>query len=221
MSNKKLEKAFLTGCDSKTEWQLPFFIKKYKEFEHKTPLIVCDFGMTEKTMEKVNKHPDIDVVMSYPKKDMVEKGWFLKPMTMFNAPANQLCWFDTDCVFHANVDDIFDHFEENKLNMVEDKPWSKRRGEVWHNSGVVGMIGKPHILYHWVDAVRKNPHIGDQEVLHSILNPITRLQHINTILNRYNVLRLQVEHDNYKGKIHVMHWTGQKGNEKLKELINA
>ena len=221
MSDKKLNKAFLTGCDSKTEWQLPFFLKKYKEFNHKTPLIVCDFGMTEKTMEIVNKHPDINIVMSYPKKDMVETGWFLKPMTMFNAPAEQLCWFDTDCIFHANVDNIFDHFEENKLNMVEDKPWSMRRGELWHNSGVVGMIGKPNILYHWVDAVRKNPQVGDQEVLHSILDPIRRLQHINTILNRYNVLRLQVEYDNYEGKIHVMHWTGEKGNKKIRELMNA
>jgi len=220
MSNKKLDRAFLTGCDAKTEWQLPFFIKKYKEFNHKTPLIVCDFGMTEKTMEIVNKHPDVDVVMSYPKKDMVEKGWFLKPLTMFNAPAKELCWLDTDCIFYDNIDDIFDKFVPGKLNMIEDKPWSMRRGGTWYNSGVVGMIDKPHILYHWVQAVRNSPQVGDQEVLYSILNPITTLQHINDLPNEYNVLRLQVEHDNYKGKIRVMHWTGEKGNKRIKELMN-
>ena len=224
MSNKvtkKLEKAFITGCDQNTEWQLPFFIKKYNEMNHKTPLIICDFGMTAETMEVVNKHPHVDVVMSFNNPEMIEKGWFLKPITMLKAPAKQLCWFDTDCIFHETVDDIFDSFVPNKLNMVHDKPWIKRRGEEWHNSGVVGIIDKPAALFSWVQAVKANPQVGDQEVLHSILNPITRLQHINTIDNSYNVLRLQVDHDNYKGKIKVMHWTGKKGNDKIKELING
>ena len=39
-----------------------------------------------------------------------------------------------------NIDEIFDLLEPQKLSMVEDKPWSWRRGHVWHNSGVVGFI---------------------------------------------------------------------------------
>mgnify|MGYP007000268487 len=53
---------------------------------------------------------------------------------------------------------------------------------------------------------------GDQEVLHSMLNPITKIKYINDLPNEYNVLRIQTEVDkDYKGPIRIMHWTGQKG----------
>ena len=105
------------------------------------------------------------------------------------------------------------------LNMVEDKPWTMRGQELWHNSGVVGFIDKPTILYDWAKAIRDNPVQGDQEVLHLLLNPITKIKYINDIPNEYNVLRLQVETDGYAGAIKVMHWTGQKGKNKIKAML--
>lgn len=220
MSKRRLDKIFLTGCDQKTEWQLPFFIQKWKEFKHKTPLVIANFGMSEKMYNKLDKSDEIEAIMNFPE-DTPETGWFYKPLTMFHSPARKTVWLDTDCVFEDNIDDIFDHLVPNKLNMVEDKPWTMRRKEVWYNSGVVGFIDRPEALHAWVHAVRRNPSVGDQEVLHSILNPITQMAHINPLPNEYNVLRLQVEVDGYKGKKRVMHWTGAKGNEKIKEMMNG
>ena len=68
--------------------------------------------------------------------------------------------------------------------MVEDKPWTKRRGEngAWYNSGVVGFIGKPKILNLWAQWVMENTtQVGDQEVLYSRLDQLQKLMHINPL----------------------------------------
>jgi hypothetical protein len=52
-----------------------------------------------------------------------------------------------------------------------------------------------------------------------MLNPITKIKYINDIPNEYNVLRLQTEVDGYGGVIRVMHWTGQKGKDKIKAML--
>ena len=219
MQSRILDRAFLTGCDEKTQWQLDLFLKKFLEFEHKTKLIVCDFGMTEDVRNQVINHKAVDCVMNL-NNEGPEKGWFVKPTAMLHCPSHATVWLDTDCEIKENIDDIFDKLEPNKLNMVEDKPWTKRRGETWYNSGVVGFRGKPPVLQAWVQTVAKNQNVGDQEVLHSMLNPITQLTWINPLPNEYNVMRLQTELDDYKGKIKVMHWTGEKGNDKLRSMMN-
>ena len=123
----------------------------------------------------------------------------------------------------GKIDDMFDLLVPNKLCMIEDKPWTKRRGERWFNSGVVGFIDKPRILREWALKTANKNHleVGDQEVLHSMLNPITQLTYIHELPNEYNVLRLQVELDNYKGPKKIIHWTGAKGKERIKEIMNA
>ena len=103
--------------------------------------------------------------------------------------------------------------------MAEDKPWTKRRGEMWYNSGVVGFIGKPNILVQWANAIHKEQNIGDQEMLHGLLNPITQMANINPLPQKYNVLRLMIENDNYNGQISIMHWTGEKGNDRIRSMM--
>jgi len=93
------------------------------------------------------------------------------------------------------------------LGLLEDK------------SCVVGFIDKPPILYQWAKAIRDDPVQGDQEVLHLMLNPITKIKYINDIPNEYNVLRLQTELDGYDGNIKVMHWTGAKGKDKIRTML--
>ena len=39
--------------------------------------------------------------------------------------------------------------------------------------------------------------------------------------DEYNVLRLQIERDNYKGPIKMIHWTGPKGKKAIKEMMDA
>ena len=41
---KMPDNLFLTGCDEKTEWQLPWFLENY--FKHNnTPIAIGNFGM--------------------------------------------------------------------------------------------------------------------------------------------------------------------------------
>ena len=219
-----LSNLFITGCDKTTEWMLPWFIHNFKK-HNTTPLKIFDFGMTNdmksnlRSMPK-SSHSDRRMIVSM--KDVQSKGWYKKPEAMYRASgmAEKVCWIDTDCHVLDNIDDIFDYTEPQKLGMVEDKPWSARRGEVWHNSGVVAMKGKPNILRKWADECRKNPKVGDQEVLHSMmLTPISRMTHINSVPNIYNWLRIQLLDGQDNPNKLAMHWTGAKGKEQIKKIM--
>ena len=216
MKSKKYDKAFLTGCDEGHAWMIPWFLKNYKKHNN-TPIIFANFGVSELTLKIIRENFHAVIDMSQTK----EKGWFKKPRSMLYAPSHKTVWLDTDCQVVDNIEDIFGMLELNKLAMVEDKPWSMRRGEVWHNSGVVGIIDKPIILHQWTQAVHDQPSVGDQEVLHSMLNPITKMTYIKDLPNEYNVMRLQLEHDGYKGKQKIVHWTGAKGKDKIRSMLNG
>lgn len=211
---KLYDEAFVTGCDTAHEWMLEWFFKNYNKFIKK-PLIFSNFGVSEEALKLIRKN--VHAVMDLSKTE--EKGWFKKPLSMLKSPSKKTVWIDLDCEIKEDISNIFNLLESGKLNMVEDKPWTKRRNEIWHNSGVVGFIGKPVILYNWVAAVKQNPQVGDQEVLHSILNPITKIGNIHDLPNEFNVMRLQTELDNYDGPIKVMHWTGIKGKDRIREML--
>lgn len=213
---KRYDECVITGCDHVTEWQLNWFIDNYGQHERR-PLIVCDFGMSPRYKQYCAQHPAVYGVMNLA--ETKDEGWFNKPIAMFNSPAKKTLWLDTDCEVKSPLAPLFKMIVPGKLNMVEDKPWTKRRNETWHNSGVVGLIDRPKILHDWCNAVRENPKTGDQEVLHSLLNPITRMAHINELPFEWNVMRLATDLDGYKGPIRIQHHTGKKGKEKIKGLM--
>jgi len=213
----KYTRAFLTGCDYKYEWLLPWFFKNYLKY-NKAPLVFADFGLKDDTIVKKHAHAIIDL------RKIPEKGWFKKPKAMLNCPAEKTVWIDTDCQVLQNIESIFSLLQPNKLNMVEDKPWTKRRGEngAWYNSGVVGYIGKPPILKQWADWILESNEIGDQEVLYERLDPLEKLTYINPLPNEYNWLRVQIEHDDQDSwNKKVVHWTGYKGKKRIMDQINA
>jgi len=217
MTSKKYDKAFLTGCDEGHAWMLPWFVENYKK-HNSTPLIFANFGVSEESLKYIrdNFHAVIDLSKTK------EKGWFKKPRSMLTSPSVKTVWIDTDCEIKTNIENIFDLLVPNKLCMVEDKPWSKRRNEIWHNSGVVGFINKPLILHEWCKMVHDNPTVGDQETLHSMLNPITKLTYIHDLPNEYNWLRLQIEHDEQPAKkAKIIHWTGKKGKDRIRSMMNG
>jgi len=211
---KLYDEAFLTGCDSNHEWFLEWFISNYKKHV-KTPLVFADFGLTKSGLDYVKKN--VHAIMDMTKS--IEQGWFKKPLSMITCPSKKTIWIDLDCEIRDDISNAFNLLKPNKLNMVKDKPWTIRRQEEWYNSGFVGIIDKPVILTQWAQQIKKDPDIGDQEVLHSMLNPITQIGAINDLPNEYNVLRIQTEVDNYKDKIRVMHWTGEKGKIKIRSML--
>lgn len=218
MKSSANSRAFITGCDLNTEWMLPWFVENYAKHNN-VDIGFVDFGVTEETREWIYKMSPFKFIVDVPRQKV--NGWFLKPKAMIKTPREEVVWLDTDIHVLGNLSGIFNYLEENKLAMVEDKPWSQRRGETWHNSGVVGIKGKPKILSDWVTACAESPSVGDQEVLHEMLSesPLKRISNIVDLPNIYNWLRIQIQdgQDN-KNKL-CMHWTGQKGKLQIRKLI--
>ena len=210
----KSSKMFITGCDSKTEWMLPWFVENFKKHNPNAELTIFDFGMESGLFPELRKSL----------RGNQDKGWFKKPAAMLKASelADSVCWLDTDCHVVDNLDEIWSYIEPNKLLMAEDLPWTKRSGEKWHNSGVVAFTGKPTILGQWATMVAKNPIRGDQEVLHMMLNdPMKKMIHITDLPRYYNVLRLDHLDKTVPANPKIYHWTGQKGKDYIRSLMNA
>lgn len=212
----KLSKAFITGCDVKTEWMLPWFVENFSK-HNKTQLFIYDFGMSEDMISRYSSQ-----VVNVSRK---HKGWFNKPQCMFDAIrtlADKICWLDTDCEVLGPLDEIFDMIETNKLLMAEDKPWTTRTGDKWHNSGVVAFGSPiPYPLYEWVERTAKYPERGDQEVLHKWIgnNGILRMQCITDLPRRFNVLRLDHLDKTVPNDPLINHWTGKKGKDHIRSIM--
>jgi hypothetical protein len=210
------DKAFITGCDSNTEWMLPWFVKHYMKHNN-TPLLFADFGVSPEMRTWVDISGIAEVV-NVNKQNT--NGWFLKPQCMINSPSKYTCWVDTDIHILGDMSGVFDSVVAEKLSMVEDKPWSKRRKQIWHNSGVVAFKNKPKILLDWEVQCRLNAKVGDQEILHEMVGQgIDRLRLIENLNNKYNWLRIQLlDGQNNPDKI-AMHWTGYKGKLEIQKLM--
>lgn len=204
MTATTLSELFITGCDSNTSWMLPWFKDNFFKHNPDANLHVFDFNE-------------------------MGNGWFCKPDAMVKASkmADKVCWLDTDCEVRSDITGIFNLTEPNRLSMVEDQPWSKRRGETWHNSGVVAFQQKPVILNHWylettMITENTNPMFGDQDVLHSIVRTgLNRQIHINTIPKKWNTLRLDLLDGTEPPDVKIMHWTGKKGKDVIRKQMNG
>ena len=133
------KKAFVTGCDANTEWMIPWFMRRYRQF-NKLPIMFADFGISEEAMKYVDEHFDLIINM----KTVVDKGWFKKPKTMINASKHSeyTCWIDTDFEILDELESVFNYVEPHRIAMVEDKPWTKRRSPnlPYYNSGIVASM---------------------------------------------------------------------------------
>lgn len=205
MTNMKLSNTFITGYDKNTKWLLDWFLENHSKYSD-TQIITYDFDEFKAPIQGM-------------------KNWFKKPFAMLDAAKNykKVCWIDLDCEILAPIDDIFKHTEPNRLGMVEDVPWTKRRGRKWHNSGVVVFEGKPKILEDWAFTVSMNTtEVGDQEVLHSMLkDDLQRMIHINDLPRDYNTLRIDLMDGTAPKNIKIMHWTGAKGKEVIRGKMNG
>lgn len=204
MTNTKYSNLFITGCDKNTRWMLPWFEENFYKHNPDANLYVFDFDK------------------------LGSKSWFNKPVVMRQATemAEKICWLDTDCEVRADISSIFDLTEFNKLAMVEDQPWSMRRGERWHNSGVVAFANRPLVLDHWAEesimmVEDRGPMFGDQDILHGIVREgLKREIHIRTIPKQWNTLRLDLIDRTAPSNIKIMHWTGRLGKEEIRKQMN-
>lgn len=221
-----MNKVFVTGCDSHTEWMLPWFIENYKK-RNTLPIVFVDFGVTPMMLEWCKIH-FYDVV-TLPSIHSFGCRWFLKPEAILSIDGVNKVWLDTDCEVLGNLSNIFDLLQRNKLNMIPDGPWTRRSFQKWHNSGVVGVINNPEILHIWGNECRINntpfgpTHRGDQEVLHHMIQKSDRIGireiYINDLPLEYNTLRLDVLDKTAPPNPLIVHWTGAKGKDEIRRKM--
>ena len=62
---------------------------------------------------------------------------------------------------------------------------------------------------------------GDQEVLNWMLggDPLREITHINELPRIYNTLRLDIEDNTAPPNPKIIHWTGPKGKDKIREMM--
>ena len=214
-----MRKYFLTGCDRNTEWQLPWFIRRFHA-NCDEDLIIADFGMSY----EMRRHAEQSCTHVL---DCGRDGWFTKVEAMQRIRRELqggYCWLDTDCEILGDPSSIFQYVEPNKLTMVIDHPWTKRRGDkgVWYNSGVVAFEGSPPILDYWAAECKTGKHVGDQEALYSWFDGdiMKKAIHISEAPHKYNVLRIDILDNAVPKNPVIMHWTGQKGNLEIKKKIS-
>lgn len=211
---------FVTGCDSKTFWQLEWFLENYKE-HCKERLIIADFGLSKREKDSLDYE-----IIKVPVPDSKTKGWFAKPntfLTLSQMDLGPVCWLDTDCEILSNPSGIKRYIEKGKITLVKDHPWCKRRKHIsnWYNSGVVAFDGPSKLIKDWAVACNGLNLPGDQEILYYLLNtdPFIEINYISEAPHRYNVLRLDYQDNNVPKNVVINHWTGHKGKEKIKEMM--
>lgn len=218
---KLFDRAFVTGCDQNTEWMLPWFLRNYWEHNN-TPLIFVNFGVSTGVLMWLHQHDAVSHIMSAEK--VLYTSWYQKPQALLNAPSKQKFWIDTDCEVLDDISDVFKYIKPEKICLSIDQPWTLRREGTWYNSGVFGVENNPKILKNWATNCRqkyREQHLhGDQDILHDMINtPMDALIYIEELPNEFNVLRLQIL-DGTVGKKRIMHWTGVKGKDHIRRVMN-
>ena len=72
MSTRKVfPKAFLIGCDEKTEWMISWFLKNYFKHKNETKFVFADFGLSKRMNTFVRNHPSILGVMEMENKQEI------------------------------------------------------------------------------------------------------------------------------------------------------
>ena len=217
-----LKKTFVTGCDYKTEWQLPWFMNNF--FEHSTSMLqIANFGMSMDMLTLLRAHPSYEKQFLIMEVDTLLQGWFKKPRAIYHATGCNFvtCWVDTDCQIVGDIDSIWQEYVPDIMGMVIDRPWTIRRpfnGD-WHNSGVV-LTNRNQTLENWMNECEINPVESDQHVLYHMYTPIEKISRINPLPHKYNTIRLDyIDNIAVKDPI-IIHHTGQKGNETIREMIS-
>lgn len=206
--------SFITGVDHNHEWMLSWWFDNLRKYNKKAHVTICDFGICSREIKewaRINSDHFIEYE-PHPK-----CAWFYKTKSLLDSPYEKTCWLDSDCEVLENIEDIFDYAGKDQIGLTKDIP--RRDGE-WWATGVVVVEGNPTILKGW-DKIAEKAHLrGDQEAFRSLLEKLPSLEsNITEIPNEYQWLRLQLAKGIDSKNKKVIHWTGPKGKEIIRNKI--
>ncbi|NDD58968.1 MAG: hypothetical protein EBZ47_06955 [Chlamydiae bacterium] len=127
----------ITGCDKAQEWMLPYFYKKYAEFNQR-PISFIDFGMSNKAKEFCRSIGNL-YPLQFPKKyipspcnvsSSIQALWnhasgrgdnslfwykyakyHHKPLAFLMTPYKNTLWLDVDCEVMKDLSAVFDKIQ--------------------------------------------------------------------------------------------------------------
>lgn len=213
-----MKTAFLIGVDSNQQWMYNWFRTNLLTHNPDANLIVADFGMKKDFRSTVERdHPIVDLTADR----KPGKAWYLKPLAIQRSIglAERLLWMDTDCEVLAPIGEIFDYCIEGKLALSQDPiAWQVGRRAFWQ-TGVVGVTGESEILDRWVKASVGRQYRGDQEALFALIR--NGRDHVNEFPMVYQWLRCMLNRGKDNPHKKVIHWTGNRGKDKIRSLIKT
>ena len=209
---------FVTGCDTNYEWALPWWYDNFQKHNvNKYNLVFADLGMSKKALDWCSKRGQI-ITSKY----KFNIAWFMKPLILSNLPYQYGIWIDLDCEIRRPLDDLA-RYATKGFSVTLDK-WALYFCQMKSIPVATGVIATPtnnKILLEWVDYTINNykNFRGDQEILNEILKKYcySKKKYKDVIIMTPYWQWLRLDGDNPNA--FIMHWTGSKGNEIIRQQI--
>lgn len=205
-------RCILTGCDANQFWLLPWWFMNVKRHMPKNPIVVADFGLTP----EMKDHFKDDVEFISVSKIADKRTWFMKPKAMLSSPYKYTCWLDIDCEVLKPFGEIFRYAKGEKLGLTPD-PYSYANNWAYWQSGVVVFRDKPKILERWTKRSLLGIDRGDQEALYALIK--NTKEYVNEMPAKYQWLRLDIKYRGFNRDAKIIHWTGPRGKDKIRNMI--
>ena len=160
----------------------------------------------------IEKYPEVWFSEDLPRH--TKSGWFHKLHCVINAPEKRVAWLDIDCEILTDISDVFDLVPPDTIGLTRDIV----RGN-WWATGVIVVNDSPNLLNLWDMRLQKNDGVrGDQEALYDMINTNPHEQIIE-LPQDYQWLRLSFRKGRDSPTKKVIHWTGPKGKEYIKQNL--
>ena len=203
----------LTGVDKNHEYLIEWWLHNALKHKANENIGVWDFGMTSSMREKIKTHYP-SVWLSIPLNLHFTSGWFYKLHAVIEAPEKRVAWLDVDCEILTNIEDVFDLVPPETIGLTKD--WV--RGD-WWATGVIVVNDRPKLLYDWNARLNKGDDIrGDQEALKDLIGT-DKHEQIVELPQDYQWLRISLNSGIDSPTKKVIHWTGPKGRDHIRNVL--
>jgi hypothetical protein len=187
-----MQQGILIGSDIAAEWLIPWWWKRYREFNGR-PVSIVDFGMSLKMrswcLKKMEVIPfSLSPIDVRPKNEIskehlklwkkqyrgplwqAREAWFKKPGACLLSPYDLTLWIDLDCEVCESLDPVFAEARDDVELVIGKQDW-RLDAPVVYNSGVILFRKKSPFLHEWnLRCFSQNASMmGDQDVLTSML----------------------------------------------------
>ncbi len=187
-----MEQGILIGSDASAEWLIPWWWKRFSEFNSR-PVCVVDFGMSKKMRAWCQKKMEVipfslEPVYVRQKNEIAleqlklwkkqyrgplwkaREVWFKKPGACLLSPYDLTLWIDLDCEVCASLDPVFAEVQEG-VELVIGRQDFRLDAPVLYNSGVILFRKMSPFLHEWNQGcqTQNGSKMGDQDVLTSML----------------------------------------------------